>query len=200
VSAGVRVPYRDAYVAAYGLAAGLSPGCERIEIAGSIRRGRPDVGDIELVAVPRVSPVYGLLGDEPIGEFNGLLEVRDGLIADGTLAPHPTDPKMGPRYSKLMHPASGLQVDLFSARPETFGLILLIRTGPADYSRRFVTDIRRIGWHVANGELHRGGLGCGTYVCEVVPTPEERDVYAAIGHPWVPPVARDGLAALGGTA
>lgn len=200
MSSGARVSLADAQAVAYGLVAGLLPGCERVEVAGSIRRRRPDVGDIELVAIPRITPVFGLLGDEPIGEFNGLAEVRDGLIADGTLAPHPTDPKLGPRYSKLLHPASGLQVDLFSARPETFGLILLIRTGPADYSRRFVTDIRRLGWHVAKGELHRGGLGCGSYACEVVPTPEERDVHATIGLPWVAPAARDGLAALGGRA
>ena len=74
--------------------------------------------------------------------------------------------------------------------PETFGLIYLIRTGPADYSQRFVTDLRRRGLHVADGELHRGGLGCGSYTCEVVPTPEEQDVYAAAGWPFVRPEHR----------
>ncbi len=31
----------------------LAPHCERIEIAGSIRRKKPDVGDIEIVAIPK---------------------------------------------------------------------------------------------------------------------------------------------------
>jgi len=31
----------------------LSPHCERIEIAGSIRRGKPEVKDIEIVAIPK---------------------------------------------------------------------------------------------------------------------------------------------------
>jgi DNA polymerase/3'-5' exonuclease PolX len=31
----------------------LAPHCERIEIAGSIRRKKPDVKDIEIVAIPK---------------------------------------------------------------------------------------------------------------------------------------------------
>ncbi|MDP2873417.1 MAG: hypothetical protein Q8P31_12890, partial [Bacillota bacterium] len=31
----------------------LEPGCARIEIAGSIRRRKPDPGDIELLFIPK---------------------------------------------------------------------------------------------------------------------------------------------------
>ncbi len=31
----------------------IAPACERVEVAGSIRRGKPQVGDIELVVIPR---------------------------------------------------------------------------------------------------------------------------------------------------
>ena len=31
----------------------ISPYCERIEIAGSLRRGKPEVHDIEIVAEPK---------------------------------------------------------------------------------------------------------------------------------------------------
>ncbi|MBU2597552.1 MAG: hypothetical protein KJ757_08345 [Planctomycetes bacterium] len=31
----------------------LEPACERITIAGSIRRQKPDVGDIELLCIPK---------------------------------------------------------------------------------------------------------------------------------------------------
>lgn len=183
--AATRVGLAEASAIAEQLRAALAPGCERIEVAGSIRRRRPDVGDIELVAVPRIHV-------EDLAE--GLFETReltvdelqvtlDQLLMDGVLASHPTDPKRGPRYSKWLHVASGLQVDLFSARRDTFGLIWLIRTGPDTYSRALVTDARRRGHHVAGGEVHKGAGDCRMpfVACEVIPTPEEGDVIRALG-------------------
>jgi DNA polymerase/3'-5' exonuclease PolX len=195
VSTGVRVPLVEARQVADELVARLAPSCERITVAGSIRRGRPDVGDVELVAVPR----YGSRQVQGVGLFDGphteridyLAETVDLLLAAGVLAPHPTDPKRGERYSKLLEPRSGLQVDLFTARPETFGLILLMRTGPAAYSQRLVTQAKRRGHHVADGELHKGGLGRDDHgPCVRVPTPEEADVYRALGLPFVEPGER----------
>jgi len=188
VSTGTRVLLAEAAAVADSLAGLLTLACHRLEIAGSIRRGRPDVGDIEMVAVPILDIVpEGMFGERAV---NRLTERVEELIDLGVLASHPTDPKRGERYSKLLHPGSGLQVDLFSAAPETFGLILLIRTGPAAYSQRFVTEIRPRALHVAGGQLHRGSLGCGFMPCEAVPTPEEADVYAAAGWPFREPEMR----------
>lgn len=189
MSAGTRVSLAEGERVAASLARAFTPVTERIETAGSIRRGRPDVGDIELVAIP-------LIEREPDGMFaerlvNRLTDRVDRLLEDGILAPHPTDPKRGDRYSKFLHADTGLQVDLFSATAESFGLIFLIRTGPADYSRRFVTDIRRRALHVAGGQLHRGSLGCGSIPCEVIPTPDEASVYAAAGWTVVAPEWRE---------
>lgn len=196
MSTGTRVPLAEARAIAEALAAKFRPGCERIEIAGSIRRGRSDVGDIELVAVTRHEEIPdGLFEMRTISALDVIL---DDLLAQGELASHPVDPKRGERYAKLLHVESGLQLDLFMTTPASFGLIYLIRTGPADYSRNFVTDIRPLGWHVAGGQLHRGSQECSPFrTCEVVATPAEEDVYRAIGHPWVDPRARDGLARLG---
>lgn len=188
MSGGQRVGLAEARWVAADVAGFLEGGTERLEVAGSIRRNRPDVGDIELVAIPtltnRPDGMWGSATD------NGLTAGIDQAIAGRLLAPHPTDPKRGERYSKLIHSDSGLQVDIFSARLHTWGMVLLIRTGSRDYSARFVVDLRRRGLHASKGELHRGGLGCGAYVCEIVPTPEESDVYAAAGWPWVAPEDR----------
>lgn len=188
MSTGTRVDLLTGIRTAEFLVALLDSATDRIEVAGSIRRGKPDVGDVELVAVPRLEEMPdGLFGSVTV---NHLTERVDRLIADGILASHPTDPKRGERYSKIVDPDSGLQVDLFSATAQTFGLIYLIRTGPEAYSHQFVTDLRRRSLHSANGQLHRGGLGCGSYVCEVVPTPEEADVYRAADWPYVRPEMR----------
>lgn len=188
MSTGTRVPLARATAIASELRDQLAPGCDKIHIAGSIRRRRPDVGDIELVAVPH----FELMPD---GLFEtkrqSMLELAiDTLLVAGTLASHPTDPKRGDRYAKLVHPASGLQVDLFTARLETFGVIWLIRTGPAAFSRDLVTDAKRRGHHFANGELHQGSLGCGSSPCKVVDAWEEQDVFSALRRPYVLPVVR----------
>lgn len=175
MSTGVRAQLHHAEPAALELRAMLSGGCARIEVGGSIRRRLTEVHDIELVAVPIVTlESDGFFGTREVDQLQVAL---DAAIRDGVLEPHPLDPKRGPRYSKLQHAATGLQVDVFSARPETFGLIYLIRTGPAGFSRRLMTDARRAGYHVAGGELHTGAGDCyRPEYCETVPTPEEADV------------------------
>lgn len=192
MSTAVRLPLGFAEPIARELLVELVDVVERAEVAGSIRRQTPDVGDIELVAIPRRATltVPGLLEDEE-REVDRLQERLEELLAGGILGPHPTDPKRGERYSKIVHRASRLQVDLFSARRDTFGLILLIRTGPARYSQWLVTEARARGFHVAEGELHRGGLSPIQHGrCERVQTPDEADVYAALGMPYTRPEDR----------
>ena len=46
----------------------LSPFCERIQVAGSIRRRQQQVGDIELVVIPKKAQHPGLLEDVWIEE------------------------------------------------------------------------------------------------------------------------------------
>ena len=187
MSTGTRVALPAALDVVEELVARLAPACLRIEPAGSIRRGSPDVGDVELVAIPRTH-------DEPSGLFfevdaivDELAPVIDRLVAGGEYLR-----LLGKdRYTKLRHRRSGLQVDLFSVRPPAqWGVIFLIRTGPAGYSHRFVTEARDRGHHSAHGALHAGRLGCGALPCEVVETPEEIDVYRALGVPYLAPAER----------
>ena len=184
---GARVPLAEARHTAGQIYGQLDPSCVRLSIAGSIRRGRPDIGDIELVAVPRFL-------EEPSDLWGGTRQVS--LLANA-LAREEREQVLerisgGDRYVKLRHVRSGMQVDLFITTPEQWGLILLIRTGPADYSQWLVTEARRRGLHVAGGRLHNGsGLpGRTDCSCQVIPTPDERDVYTALALPYVEPADR----------
>jgi DNA polymerase (family 10) len=187
--AGPRLPLAEARHIAGQIYGQLDPSCERLAIAGSIRRGRADVGDIELVAIPRFI-------EEPASLWGDTSQVS---LLSQALAREEAEQVLerlsgGERYVKLRHVRSGLQVDLFITTPEQWGLILLIRTGPAAYSQWLVTEARRRGFHVAHGRLfHGAGHNRNDGFCDCtqpIPTPTEESVYAALGLLFAPPERR----------
>ena len=176
----------------------LGPVCERLEVAGSLRRGREEVGDLELVAIPRVVEEAGddLWGTPQRVSLLGRKVTE--LIGEGILDLDPADPKRGERYMKLVHVRSGLQVDLFVVKAESFGLAWIVRTGPAAYSHWLAGQARRRGFHIAHFALHAGGLGHidpDACTCPVIPTPGERDVYRILGLAYEAPARRETVAA-----
>jgi DNA polymerase/3'-5' exonuclease PolX len=159
------------------LIAQLAPACERIEVAGSIRRERDEVHDIELVAVPRVEVEVDLFGDST---------ARRSLL-DPALVGLGRFDKNGERYKQIYLP-DGIYHDLFLVLPPAqWGVILTIRTGPADFSHWLVTPKRQGGAMPAHLRVHDGALWQGN---EIVPTPEEKDFFAALGLPYVEPRER----------
>jgi DNA polymerase/3'-5' exonuclease PolX len=170
----------------------LAPGCERIEVAGSIRRRKPEVRDIELVAIPAMGEqdagdLWGTripvdLLEERVTELRELHQVElrdveshrvDGSVVHGH--------RNGPAYKALEY--RGMPVDLFVVRPPAqWGVIFTIRTGPADWGQRIVTLCQRYLWRVQDGVLYQRGAP--------VACPEEADFLRAIGQPWVEPAER----------
>jgi len=156
-------------------AAHLSPWCSRIEIAGSIRRCKLDVKDIEIVCIPKtlVEP-DGLFDTKIVRHPCFIRAVNDWRKVKG-------DPDG--KYTQRVLPC-GLNLDLFTATEDNWGLILGIRTGSADFSHRKLA----CGW-VANGYksiggmLHRDG--------EPVPVRTERELFEICGVPYVRPVERE---------
>jgi DNA polymerase/3'-5' exonuclease PolX len=191
VSGGVRIELWQAEAMARDVVELLTPACERIAVAGSIRRRKAEVGDIEVVVTPKmVDEPEGLWG-EPVQV--DLLSVRLAeLRAKGELVPrvvtvHRQDgseeesQRVGERYQALEY--VGFPVDLFIVRPPAdWGVLFTIRTGPADWSERLVTDCQRRFLRVSGGQL--------THFGKPVPCPEEQDFLAAIGQPWVEPPER----------
>jgi DNA polymerase/3'-5' exonuclease PolX len=177
MSAGDRIPLEKAQQIADQLLDEFYPFCERVVVAGSIRRGKKDIGDIELVAIPKLrAEEASLWGD--VLEVSLLEERLAQCEKSGWLR----RVSGGPRYVKLVHVPSGLQVDLFVTTADQWGLILLIRTGPADWSQWLVTYARRVGLHVCGGRLRVGllhaDIGCQA---QAIPTPTEEDVFRQLG-------------------
>lgn len=164
------------------LVAKLQPACQRIEIAGSIRRRSPMVSDIEIVAIP--IPIPNLIG-EPT-ENTVLDELLDTLPLTFT--------KRGRRFQQFTfegEPAGRLPfpVDLFlQPDPQTWGVNMLIRTGSADFARRMVTAQSAGGFKpdwatVKDARVWRAGAA--------LPTPEKHNVFELWGIEYVQPEDRN---------
>lgn len=198
--AKVRIPLAQAEEYAAEIVGLLAPACSRIEIAGSIRRRRPDVGDIEIVCIPTLIPVIDQdLFSAPIqGEPVNLLDSRClKLIGDGTLDLRPDKngrSANGSRYKRLLYRDFGL--DLFIVLPPAqWGVLFTIRTGSAEFSHRLVTDKRQGGlmppWYkVKDGCLVRVPAPPPDLGADSVNTPTEESFFAAIGLSWIPPEER----------
>jgi hypothetical protein len=109
----------------------LTPFCERVCIAGSLRRGKAEVGDIEILYVPRFGQVRS----------QGELFVKSASLADellyrwldmGVLAQRKNKKGVatwGSLNKLAMHIASGISVDLFATTLERWFVSFVIRHG-----------------------------------------------------------------------
>lgn len=168
------------------LAGEMSPHCARVEIAGSIRRGCPEVKDIELVAVPLLKEeetTEGLFPEQVRVNMLYRWAKRSGVtwIKSGTSRIVPWQVKPDGKYWRGLLPA-GIKLDLFIADPANFGLIFAIRTGSAEFTTALVTRAKEVGLPSVDGYLTRGG--------ERVVTPEETDVFELLGLEWTDPARR----------
>lgn len=169
-----RFPQCRAWPIALGLQTLLAPVCECVRVAGSLRRGLPDVGDIELVCIPREGE--GL--DRALQELMQLrvLEKRRDKRGRETY---------GPKNKLLLHVPSGIPVDIFTASRENWGMALLVRTGPAEFNIRVMATLLRKGMRGhAYGGVTVPGRG-------EVPCPDEETVFRLLGWDYIPPEHRD---------
>ena len=190
MSGGERIPLDEALGAARALAYLIKDACVRVEIAGSIRRKKPTIGDIDLVVEPFVADVFDMFG-EASGETANLTDERlQELVAAGKVGTR-LDRNGRPTWGEQLKRATyhGLNVDIQSVLDvDTWGMWMLIRTGPADFNRRMVTP-RWQGGLLPPGMEVRDGFQLWRMGARV-PTPTEQDVFAAYGLDYVEPEAR----------
>ncbi|MFH9085412.1 DNA polymerase/3'-5' exonuclease PolX [Streptomyces sp. NPDC017673] len=164
--AGARVPLSLALDTAEEIVAELSavPGCERCAYAGSLRRMRETVGDLDvLVSARRSAPFMDALCELP---------VTAEVIARGTK-------KTSVRTGK------GLQLDLRVVPPESWGAALQYFTGSKAHNIRTRTIAVHQGLKLSEYGVFDTGSG------ESVASRTEEEVYARLGLPWIPPTLRE---------
>lgn len=170
---------RDAKVKAAGLFEQLSPACEVIAIAGSIRRGHPTPRDIEIVAIPKFRTRQTTLFDGAGDAGNA-----DNLLWEALDAMDLTKIKGADKYRKFIDNNDGVQLDVFTATQDNWGLQYLIRTGSADFSRSILTIANRRGYHSEEAVFY-DKRGQPHYMRS------ERDVFEFLGLAWIPPEKRE---------
>ncbi len=171
-----RLPLDRAQRLAVQIVRDFFPACERIEVAGSIRRRKADIGDIEIVAIPKRLEDF-------FGEGDSLLDpILENLCRLDVLK----KVKGGDKMKQYEITKSGIMLDLFLCRPENFGLILAIRTGPAEWSHRMVTPRSQGGLMPSHLRSMGGFIKDGSG--KVYEVPEEADLFRILGieflEPW----------------
>lgn len=183
-----RFPRSFAMGVAEEIVGSLRPSCLRIEVAGSLRRGKASVGDVEIVYVPiSVSRPAGgdlfsrevaYLPDDRISEMeaSGVLARRLNKAGRQTF---------GDKNKLMLHVPSGIPVDLFSTTEEAWWNYLVCRTGPAELNQRIASAALGRGWR-----WNPYGAGFTDGDGRVYPVSRERDVFELVGLPYAEPKDR----------
>jgi DNA polymerase (family X) len=158
----------------------LQPLCDEIEVAGSVRRGKSEVGDVDIVALPKAvdlpGGLCGVVKVDPSTVWKNLIPkalVKSGLKLEVS----------GKELHRFSFP-SGLQVDVYRARPETWGVILLIRTGSKEHNVKLCTLARSKGLMLSasQGVIENHNIvACRT----------EEGIFSALGLKFVEPKDRE---------
>ena len=154
----VATPYAEAFVAYLR----QCPGVGRVVVAGSYRRGRETIGDLDIL-------VTGHAGRAISDRFVRYPEVREVLAQGETKA--------------SVRLQNHLQVDLRVVPDESYGAALLYFTGGKDHN----VVLRQLAQE-RGLKLNEYGVFRGTVR---LAGDTEESVYAAVGLPWIPPELRE---------
>lgn len=162
----------------------LSGFCDRIEIAGSLRRRKHAVNDIDLVVIPKFIQVQdeSLFG-EPVRE--NLLEKKlSQLCLIGQLDLEANGSKIK-RFLKTVD-GDTIPIDVYIANEQTWWTLLLIRTGSRNHNIKLAKRAMDLHMHLkadGSGLLAPGGT--------LIPIHREEEIFRHLGLAYRPPEERE---------
>ena len=155
-------------IAAYLLA---FPGIERVTPAGSLRRGRETVGDLDLLVTgPACAPGHTAAVVEYVAAYPGIHD----MIARG-------------ENKVSFHLSDGLQVDVRLLPSASYGAALQYFTGSKAHNVALRQRALKMGYTLSEWAL--GRLDDSSTVAAAT----EEEIYAALGMDWIPPELRENL-------
>lgn len=165
----------------------LKPHCETLIVAGSLRRRKPLVGDVEILYISRIEQrPRDLFTTQPFALADDEIS---RMLDDGTLTQRQS--RIGGvawgDLNKLAVHRGGIPVDLFRTTAESWHNYLVCRTGPAESNTRIATAAQALGYRwnpYGPGYTH---LATGT----ITPMNSEAAVFEFVGLPYAAPWERD---------
>lgn len=188
-----KFPRDEAWKVAAQLHGMLSAACTRIAIAGSVRRCKATVGDVELLYVPKIAPVkpadpFAAAFDGARGEDLAAFVIETFLTAGILTKRHNSlgHPGWGPKNKFGLHEDTGIPVDLFATTEANWWVSLVIRTGGTETNLRLTNGARKLG-----RTLNAYGYGVTDLrTGEVTPATSEEHVFELCGVAYLPPERR----------
>ena len=165
----------------------LSSTCSRIVIAGSIRRRKPHVGDIEILYIPMMrrcdGDLFGYAAPQPATDVAIAQLLSSGVLSKRTNA---KGAEIWGEMNKLaLHVESGIPVDLFSTTADCWYNYLVCRTGPAELNLRIAVAAKERGF-----KWHPYGPGFTTPTGKIIQCDSEEAVFATAGMKYLSPEVR----------
>ena len=151
--------------------------CVRIAVAGSIRRERPVVNDIDLLVIPKYgSDMFGLETRDSLLDARIMNMQRSGelrITADGD------------KVKRVLYGPAGVPVDIYVSDNLTWATLLLVRTGSKEHNIMLCQRANELGMHLrADGS----GLWRGN---QLVARAREELILAELCLPYVEPQQRE---------
>lgn len=181
----------------------LAPFCEpdRIFIAGSVRRGKSEVHDIEIVCRPLV--IVGETAPDLFGSTEKLGGVSPEFTSRVNRLGHIVKGKTDGRYMQIN--LQEISLDLFMPTPQDFFRQFAIRTGSSEYAHRVIASAWvGKGWvGTSQGlrlkeECHRKETAGKVFWIPVKANPtlppqwcSEQEFFKWLGVSWVAPDSRE---------
>lgn len=120
----------------------LGPHCDRIHIAGSIRRKVASVGDIEILAIPKKETK----NEDLFGEGEKIIS-RDFVEALAGITKLVIKGNVQGRYMQIILTNTEIALDLFLPVADDYFRQLAIRTGSAEFAHKVIASAwKRKGW------------------------------------------------------
>ena len=164
---------------AYGnIAAMLLPAVDRICFAGSLARGSQDVGDVEILFIPKLSTQSDDLFNDvrkPQTDAQFKLMLDYGVISKRQSVKGVF--MWGDQNKLAVYNKIGIPIDFFAANEENWFNYLVCRTGPAMQNYEIAKAAQRFGW---KWNPYGSGFSKGS---EVYRVKSAQDVFNFVGLP-----------------